>query len=76
VADLVPADKRGTAYGLYNLAFSVTVWPASILMGALWSWRGATTAFIVSACIGSLAALLLALTIRSGAKPLEPSPAR
>ena len=25
VADLVPADKRGTAYGLYNLAFSITV---------------------------------------------------
>jgi len=64
VADLVPADKRGTAYGLYNLAFSITVWPASILMGVLWSWRGATTAFIVSACIGTLAALLLALTIR------------
>ncbi len=76
VADLVPANKRGTAYGLYNLAFSITVWPASILMGALWSWRGATTAFIVSACIGALAAFLLALTIRSGAKPLEPSPAR
>jgi MFS family permease len=67
VADLVPADKRGTAYGLYNLAFSVTVWPASLLMGALWSWRGASVAFIASACIGTLAALLLALTIRSGA---------
>jgi MFS family permease len=66
VADLVPADKRGTAYGLYSLAFSITVWPASILMGALWSWRGATTAFIVSACMGALAALLLALTIRPG----------
>ncbi|HKP73609.1 MAG TPA: MFS transporter, partial [Pyrinomonadaceae bacterium] len=64
VADLVPADKRGTAYGLYNLAFSVTVWPASLLMGALWSWRGAATAFIASACIGTAAALLLAVTIR------------
>jgi MFS family permease len=70
VADLVPAGKRGTAYGLYNLAFSITVWPASILMGALWNWRGASTAFIVSACLGTLAALLLALTIRPGAKQL------
>jgi MFS family permease len=66
VADLVPADKRGTAYGLYNLAFSITVWPASLLMGALWSWRGASVAFIASACIGTLAALLLAFTIRPG----------
>ncbi|HEV7905589.1 MAG TPA: MFS transporter [Pyrinomonadaceae bacterium] len=76
VADLVPADKRGTAYGLYNLAFSITVWPASLLMGALWSWRGASVAFIASACIGTLAALLLALTIRPAAVAPESSPAR
>ncbi|HEX8127493.1 MAG TPA: MFS transporter [Pyrinomonadaceae bacterium] len=77
VADLVPADKRGTAYGFYNLAFSVAVWPASLLMGALWSWRGAGVAFAVSACIGTLAALLLAMTIRSGGAPVAPaSPAR
>jgi MFS family permease len=76
VADLVPADKRGTAYGLYNLAFSITVWPASLLMGALWSWRGASVAFIVSACIGTLAAFLLAFTIRSDNNTLKPSPAR
>jgi MFS family permease len=75
VADLVPADKRGTAYGLYNLAFSITVWPASLLMGALWSWRGASVAFIVSACIGTLAALLLALTIRPGAETIQSAPA-
>jgi MFS family permease len=78
VADLVPADKRGTAYGLYNLAFSVAVWPASLLMGALWSWRGASVAFVVSACIGALAALLLATSIRAGgAQPTAASaPAR
>ncbi|MDQ1592827.1 MAG: hypothetical protein QOG71_3454 [Pyrinomonadaceae bacterium] len=67
VADLVPADKRGTAYGLYNLAFSITVWPASLLMGALWSWRGASVAFVASACVGTLAALLLATVVRPGA---------
>jgi MFS family permease len=76
VADLVPADKRGTAYGLYNLAFSVTVWPASLLMGALWSWRGAGVAFITSACIGTLAAVLLAATVRSGAQAAASYPAR
>ncbi|HJR08918.1 MAG TPA: MFS transporter [Pyrinomonadaceae bacterium] len=71
VADLVPADKRGMAYGLYNLAFSITVWPASLLMGALWSWRGASVAFIASACVGTAAALLLALTVHTGAKRIE-----
>jgi MFS family permease len=67
VADLVPADQRGTAYGLYNLAFSIAVLPASLLLGALWQWRGATTAFLVSAALGALSALLLALLVRPGA---------
>src|SRR5262249_32856801 len=32
VADLVRPEQRGTAYGLYNLAFGITVFPASLLM--------------------------------------------
>ncbi len=67
VADLVRPEQRGTAYGLYNLAFGITVFPASLLMGALWSWRGAMTAFIVSAGIGAIAALLLLSFVRPGA---------
>ncbi|HEY0544391.1 MAG TPA: MFS transporter [Pyrinomonadaceae bacterium] len=68
VADLVRPEQRGTAYGLYNLAFGITVFPASLLMGALWSWRGAETAFIISAGIGAIAALLLISIVRPGAK--------
>jgi MFS family permease len=64
VADLVRPEQRGTAYGLYNLAFGVTVLPASLLMGALWDWKGPSTAFIFSAAIGSTAALLLAVAVR------------
>ena len=30
VADMVPPGKRGTAFGLYNLAFGITVFPASL----------------------------------------------
>jgi len=65
VADLVRAEQRGTAYGLYNLAFGITVFPASILMGLLWTWQGARTAFLASAVIGAVAALLLLLTVKS-----------
>jgi MFS family permease len=65
VADLVRPQQRGTAYGLYNLAFGVTVLPASLLMGALWDWRGPTTAFLVSAIIGSSAALLLLTSVKT-----------
>jgi MFS family permease len=71
VADLVEPERRGTAYGLYNLAFGVTVLPASILMGTLWNLRGATTAFVVSAGLGAVAALLLVTLVSS--KPPQTS---
>jgi MFS family permease len=67
VADLVRPEQRGTAYGLYNLAFGITVLPASLLMGALWSWRGPATAFLVSAAIGATAALLLLALVKPAA---------
>jgi MFS family permease len=71
VADLVRPEQRGTAYGLYNLAFGVTVLPASLLMGALWETWNPETAFVVSAAIGTTAALLLALFVRPGVRTLH-----
>jgi MFS family permease len=64
VADLVRPEQRGTAYGLYNLAFGITVLPASLLMGGLWDWRGPKTAFLVSAILGGTAALLLLILVK------------
>jgi len=64
VADLVRADQRGTAYGLYNLALGIAVFPASLLMGMIWDWKGARAAFLISAVIGATAAALLLLFVR------------
>ncbi|MFM9905768.1 MAG: MFS transporter [Pyrinomonadaceae bacterium] len=64
VADMVPEKRRGTAYGLYNLAFGVTVFPASLLFGLVWTTFGASTAFLASACVSILAILLLT-TVKS-----------
>lgn len=64
VADLVRPEQRGTAYGLYNLAFGITVFPASLLMGMIWDWKGPTVAFLVSAFMGATAALLLLIFVR------------
>jgi MFS family permease len=64
VADLVRPEQRGTAYGLYNLAFGVTVFPASFLMGMIWDWKGPTVAFLVSAVMGATAAALLLILVR------------
>ena len=65
VADLVRPEQRGTAYGLYNLAFGVTVFPASFLMGMIWDWKGPAVAFLVSAFMGATAAVLLLIFVRS-----------
>lgn len=67
VADLVPTAKRGTAFGLYHLAFGATVFPASLLLGALWSWYGHSVAFIFSAVLSICAAFFL-LTVKSTAE--------
>ena len=65
VADLVRPEQRGTAFGLYNLAFGITVLPASLLMGVLWDWRGPQTAFLVSGFLGATAAVLLLLLVKT-----------
>jgi MFS family permease len=44
VADLVPDEKRGTAYGLYSAGVGLAALPASLIAGILWqgigSWQG------------------------------------
>jgi MFS family permease len=65
VADLVTDEKRGTAFGFYNLAFGITVFPASLIFGYVWSWYGAAPAFLMSAAI-SVVAIGFLTTIRTG----------
>jgi MFS family permease len=63
VADLVPQEQRGTAYGLFNAAIGITVLPASLIAGLLWQGVGAWTGFGASApfLFGALMALLAGL---------------
>lgn len=62
VADFVPSDRRGTAFGWFHLAVGIAALPASLLFGILWSRFGAPAAFGVSAALAMLAAgFLLAL---------------
>jgi MFS family permease len=45
VADLVPAEARGMAYGTYNAVLGLTDLPASFIAGILWSGVGAWKGF-------------------------------
>ncbi len=69
VADLVPDDLRGTAYGSYAAAIGVVSLPASLLAGVLWeglfAWEGFGPAapFAFGAGTAALAAVLLLATV-------------
>jgi MFS family permease len=55
VADAAPADLRGTAFGLFNLATGVTLLLASFLAGALWTAAGPAMTFAAGAGFSLLA---------------------
>lgn len=69
VADIVPADRRGAAYGWYNLAIGLGALPASVIFGAIWDRWGAATAFAFGALMAFVAALGLAVVV-PGRRPL------
>jgi MFS family permease len=63
VADLVPEDRRGVAFGWFNAALGVGALPASIGFGIAWERLGAATAFCAAAAVAGAATLLLAVAV-------------
>jgi MFS family permease len=67
IADLVPDEKRGTAYGLYAAALGIVAFPASAIAGLLWqgigSWPGfgPSAPFFFGAALALAAGLLFAV---------------
>lgn len=59
VADIVPREVLGTAYGWFNLTAGIMLLPASIIFGWLWQMTNPLTAFSFATCCALLAALLL-----------------
>jgi len=57
VADLVPSELRGTAYGLFNGAIGVVAFPASLLAGLLWDWYGPPAPFLAGGVLALVAAV-------------------
>lgn len=69
VADLVPVEMRGMAYGGYAATIGVMALPASLIGGILWEgfgeWQGLgpTAPFLFGAATASLAAVLVVLIV-------------
>jgi MFS family permease len=66
VADSAPSDRRGTAFGLYNLVSGVVLLAASVIAGELWDVVGAPATFYAGAAFAACAVLPLLLRGRGG----------
>jgi len=77
VADLVPEELRGTAYGTYNAVLGMIDLPASLIAGFLWqgagSWQGfgPSAPFLFGAGTALLAAVLMAVWLCSEKQGLK-----
>jgi MFS family permease len=63
VADRVPANVRGTAFGAINLAIGIALLPASLIAGTLWEVVGSRATFICGSVFALCAVLLLLTTV-------------
>jgi MFS family permease len=72
VADLVPAEIRGTALGAFHTAVGLAALPASLVAGLLWQ-RSPRWTFLYGAILGLTAVMLLALLgrPRGSIRPLD-----
>ena len=64
VCDLVPAERRGTAYGWYHTAVGISLLPASVIAGWLWHLIGPAATFYFGAGMAGAAMLGFLLLIR------------
>jgi MFS family permease len=60
VADMAPADLRGTGFGVFNLVQGLVALMASLLAGLLWERFGAPATFLAGAGFSLLALAALA----------------
>jgi MFS family permease len=59
VADLVPRERIGSAYGWYNLVSGLLLLPASLLFGEIWSGVSPFAAFAFGAACAFAGVVLL-----------------
>ncbi|ACJ00975.1 major facilitator superfamily transport protein [Rhodospirillum centenum SW] len=65
VADAAPADRRGTAFGVFNLVTGLSLLLASLGAGVLWTAAGPATTFATAGGVTCGAILLTLLTRRA-----------
>jgi MFS family permease len=65
LADIVPADLRGSAFGFFNLVSGLAMLAASLMAGLIWDVSGPAATFVASAGVTSAALLVFVFTGRN-----------
>jgi MFS family permease len=73
VADLVPAERRGTAYGYFQGMVGLTLLPASVLAGWLWSVVSPATPFYLGAGLAFVAMLAMLVLLKEQRRDAMPA---
>ncbi|MFQ6102589.1 MAG: MFS transporter [Anaerolineae bacterium] len=68
VADIVPQELRGTAYGTYNAVLGILDFPASLIAGLLWRYLTPAAPFFFGAALALAATVLMALVMSAGSE--------
>ena len=69
VADIVEEENRATAYGVLNTVIGISLLPASVLMGLLWTKFSSQIAFIVAAGFGIVGFIVFLISLLVKKKP-------
>jgi MFS family permease len=68
VVDLVPAELRGTAFGIYNFTIGIMALPASLICGLLWQGWSSSVALGFGAVMGAAASVGLLFIPRTSGR--------
>ena len=71
IADVAPAEHRGTAFGVFNLVSGLALLAASVLAGALWDLHGPAWTFSIGAGFALLTLLLVPVLGRVRGEPVR-----
>jgi MFS family permease len=76
IADVVPRERRASAYGAYHAAVGLALLPASIAAGLLWERVGPQAPFALGSLLAVAAAIAFVVLLptageRSGERPVQ-----
>jgi len=66
ISNLIPQEKIGTAFGIYQTTIGLTTFLASLIAGLLWTYFGVSAPFIFGGLMAGISALLFVTLSKKG----------